>query len=104
MAFNMKKPENSIAELEREEAKRAEEEAVAKAAHDEKVAEDTRSANALTEASLKRKKAEADLADAHAEAKRREFARMVDPLVETLVASRKTVVAANAKALAAALP
>jgi hypothetical protein len=41
---------------------------------------------------------------AHAEAKRQEFVRMADPIIEDLGGSRKTVAAANEWALAAALP
>ena len=44
------------------------------------------------------------LADARAEEKRQEFARTLDPLIEALGGARKAIVAANERALAAALP
>jgi hypothetical protein len=104
MVFNMKKPENSIPELEREEAKRAEELAVAQEAHDKKAPEDTKHRDAAVQAKQKLEDVKVRLADARAEEKRQEFARTLDPLIEALGGARKAVAAANERALAAALP
>jgi hypothetical protein len=95
---------HSIAELERELAELDKEHAAAKAAHDEKVAADTRSANALVQASRKHEEAKAKLAEARAEEGQRAFVQMADPIVEALGGARNAVVAANERALAAALP
>jgi hypothetical protein len=85
-------------------AKCAEEHTVAKAELDAKLAAD----NKLQEREAQKKREHADakakLADAQAEAKRQEFARTADPLIEALGGARKAVVAANERALAAALP
>jgi hypothetical protein len=77
----MKKPE-TIAELEHEVVKRAEEHTIAKAELDAKTAEDQR---------LQEKEAR----------KKREHE---DPLIEALGGARKAVAAGNERALAAALP
>jgi hypothetical protein len=85
-------------------AERAKEHAAAQAACNKKEATDTKHRDAAVQAKQKLEKAEAELADAHAEEKRREFARTADPRIEALGGARKTVAAANERALAAALP
>jgi hypothetical protein len=99
----MKKPE-TIAELEHELVKRAEEHTIAKAELDAKTAEDKRLQEKEAQKKREHEDAKAKLADAQAEAKRQEFARTADPLIEALGGARKTVAAANERALAAAVP
>jgi hypothetical protein len=94
----------SFAELKRAAAESAEALVVAQAAHEAKMAADTMSEKTLAQARQRHTDATADLAKAQAEEKRQEFARTLDPLIEALGGSRKTVAAANERALAAALP
>jgi chromosome segregation ATPase len=99
----MKKPE-TIAELEHEVVKRAEEHTIAKAELDAKTAEDKRLQEKEAQKKREHEDAKAKLAEARAEEKRKEFARALDPPIEALGGARKAVAAGNERALAAALP
>jgi hypothetical protein len=84
--------------------KSAEEHTVAKAELDAKLAADNKLQEREAQKKREHEAAKAELAAAQAAEKRREFARTADPLIEALGGSRKTVAAANERALAAALP